>query len=190
VADGISATAGLYLYAGAAAPFTQGINVHNSFFGMGRNFQTINNTPYAFGALLDSPGLNDLLIVGNQFFGSTAGIGDVNSAYVHTQRWKIRDNIVAGGTLPPTTATTVPSVASGNTLDLTYVFADVVKITGTTNIQIINHYWVGRELQFVFTGALSLITGGNLAIGANYAVLAGQMVTLLGNATSTAWYIK
>jgi hypothetical protein len=185
--DGISPSASLYIYAGPAAPFTQGINVTGGQYGPGRNWQLINNTPYKYGLLLDGPGIDDLVVTGNTLFGSTLAIGTLNGALADTRRWKIRDNECAAVTFPPTAATLIPSVASAASVALPVGY-DTVKITGTTSIATLTGSHVGREATLIFAGALSLIPGGNLAITTSRSVTAGAQLTVTFDGTS--WYLS
>lgn len=183
--DAISVVAALYIHAGMAAPKTQGVYASNSFFGMPRNFTDAASSGYQYGVFLDQVGIQDLSISDCHIFGAIAPIVS-NGATLASQRWRIQDNQLADTTVPIVNTTTLPSVASATTT--TVGFHDVTKITGTTNIQTLNDGWVGRRLTLVFTGALSLTTGGNFAIAANRAVLAGDMITLVHDGTS--WYVR
>jgi hypothetical protein len=189
--DGVSESAGLYIYAGPAAPFSQGIVVADSLFGMGRNWQTINNTPYKNGILLDSPGIDDLVVHGCHCFGTSAAIGEVNSPFLPlptAKRWRVHDNILGSGTLPINNTTVIPSVASAATVSLTNLFHGVIRVTGGVNIQTINNYWFGRRLTLLFAAANTLLPGGNIAIAVNYPVVAGQLLELVFD--GTAWYLN
>lgn len=183
--DAISVVCALYIHAGVAAPKTQGIYASNSFFGMPRNFTDPASSGYQYGVFLDQVGIQDLSIADCHIFGSIAAIVS-NGATLASQRWRIQDNQLADTTVPIVNTTTLPSVASATTT--TIGFHDVTKITGTTNIQTLNDGWVGRKVTLLFTGALSLVTGGNFAISANRTVLAGDMIVLVHDGTS--WYVR
>ncbi len=185
VADSVSQPCGLYIYAGPATPYTQGVTISNSHFGQPRDFQT--SPAYAYGIILDAAGTQDLIITGCQIYGTSLAVGEVGSPLAGTNRWKIYNNNLASGALPIAGTNFLPSVTSGTSISL-FPYHDVQKITGTNNIQTISSGWVGRHITLIFTGALSLVTGGNLAIGANYAVLVGQAVTLISDGTN--WYVK
>lgn len=127
--------------------------------------------------------IDDVTIFGNQVFGKTFAVG-YDASTVIGVGWNYKDNSQAFGTVG---TNYIPTVASAGTLNI-YPFHDYQEVTGTTNIQFINPGFIGRELTLLFQGGLTLLTGGNLAIAANYAVLAGQLVTLVHNGTS--WYLK
>jgi hypothetical protein len=185
--DGISVSCSLYIYSGPAAPFTQGINVTGGQFGMCRNWQAVNNTPFKYGMILDGAGIDDLVAAGNTFFGSTLAIGMLNGALTDGRRWKIHANECAAVTFPPTAATLIPTVASAASVALPVGY-DTVKISGSTSIQTVTGSYVGREVTLIFTGAVSFVPGGNLAITTPRSVTTGAQLTLIFDGTS--WYLS
>jgi hypothetical protein len=186
--DGVSVSAGLYIFAGLAAPFTQGVIFTDCLFGMGRNMQTINNTPYKNGILLDGVGMEDVILTDNFCFGSSAGIGEINSPFTGGgHRFKIENNHVASGTFPPTSATLTPAIASAATISLVNNPNELIRITGSTTITQINNTYHGRKISLLFVSACVLGSGGNiLATPKN--VAAGEVVRLVYDANVGAWY--
>jgi hypothetical protein len=188
-ADQVSATCGLYIYSGTAPAATAtGITVQGSSFGQPRDFGLFGEALATYGVILDGAGINDLVIEGNQIGGATAAFQMVNTPVAAAQRWKIRHNNLVSGTFPIANTTYLPSVASASTIDLTALPYDVIKVTGTVNIGTISGGWIGREVRLIFTGALSLVTGGNLAVAASRTILAGDALSIIYDGTS--WYVR
>lgn len=184
--DGISSACGLYVYGGAAAPASRGISVTNCHLGVARDFDPSDAgylSPY--GVILDTS-MNLISIQGNQIVGSTAPFQLVNTPLAATATWRIRDNIASIG-VPITDATSMPTLVSATSIAATVGY-DTFNVSGTTNIATITNGWVGRTITLCFAGALSLATGGNLAVLANRTVLAGDQVTLTFN--GTAWFAR
>lgn len=186
---GSNVTAGIHIYAGpAVAPTTQGITISGGNYGMPRNWASGASTTVFYGAIvLDSPGIQDLVVTGVNGFGSSQPVVELNSPLSASARWKFKDCSFNLGSWPPTNTSYIPSVGSSTSLN-NYPYHTLQHVTGTTNIQTIGQGFIGREVTFLFTSALSLVTGGNLAITANYSVAAGQLVNLVFNGTS--WYVK
>lgn len=182
--DKISSDTAIYIYAGDVAPFTQGVSISNSHLGYSRNWYQDTAKCYSYGIILDGQTIQDLSVSNCEIYGNTLSVGETGSPNQPGNRWRFKNNTVWGASLP---LGVIPSVASGNTINVN-PYNDIQKITGTTNIQNINPAVTGQELTLVFVSALSLITGGNLAIAANYAVAAGQLVKLVFDGTS--WYLK
>lgn len=176
-ADGVSAMCALYIYGGAIAPAATGITVTNSHLGRQRDFGlTPTWLPTTYAVVLDGP-VDFLSIQGCQLDGQVGLIVALNGALTDARTWKIKDN------LSPITA---PAVASATSMNLVTGY-DTFTITGTTSISTITGGWKERTVALLFQSALSLVTGGNLAIGATRAVLTGQRVELTFNGTS--WYV-
>lgn len=178
---------GILIYAGPSAPFTQGITITGVNAGMPRNWAAASTLPFNAGIMLDSPGIQDLVVTGCNLFGTTLPVQEFNTPLASTSRWKFKGNVLNFGTYPPNNTNVVPSVASGASTNI-YPYYEAQKITGTTNISNINPVRIGFEVDLLFASALTLLTGGNLAITANYNVLAGQLVRLVCDGTS--WYLK
>jgi len=186
--DNLSNSSAIYIYAGPSAPFSQGITINGSNIGQVRSWYTGHGGRcYSNGITLDSPGIDDLTITGATVYGSGSAISDVNGAVVTAQRWKIRNNTLASGAWPISNSTIIPQIASATNINID-PFKDVQKITGTTNIQGIAPGWFGKEVTLIFTGALNLVSGGNIAVTANYVVAAGTAVNLYNDGTS--WYVR
>lgn len=187
--DGVSIPAAVYVYAGAAAPFSRGVTMAGSNIGTPRSFQDnlyVNNG-YNNGVLLDTVGIQDLTITGCNIYGGANPIGYANSPEAAGQRWKIEGNILTTGAPAFTATSTIPSVASATSTAIPAGY-DVVKITGTTTITTLTGAWIGRRVTLLFTGALTLGTGGNLAIAAPLSILAGQQVVMTFDGNS--WYAR
>lgn len=182
--DGISASAAVYVYAGPSTPFAQGITIADSLLGMSRD--RVTNNAHKYGLLLDSPGINDLSVTGTKLFGSTAAVGMVNSPVAAAQRWKFQNNQLASGSIPISNTTVIPSVASAATIDISALPFDVIKVTGTVNIQTITGGWIGREVTVLHDGALTYVTGGNISVAR--AAVAGVPTYLVYDGTN--WLVK
>ena len=176
----------IYIYADAAGPKMRGISITGANAGAVRSYaDTFISRSKSFGLFIryNSQPMTDINIQGNNLFGQTLCVSDDGLA-LPGNTMKIANNVttaVAFGT------NGIPVVASANTLNI-LPYNDVIAISGTTNIQTINPAWIGMQKTLLITGALSFITGGNLAILANYPVLAGQQVTLFYS--GSLWYIK
>ena len=192
-ADQVGQPCGLYVYPGPA-PSGNGLTVNGCTLGMPKTFDpaTYATRGMVYGMLIDGLGLNDLEVVGNQFYGQTFAIIDNGAVQgnqvTNPQRWQVRQNVLTSGTAPIASSTVIPSLASAASISLVGLFQDRIKITGTTGISTITGGWVDREIQLVFPASVTLGTGGNLAITAPYVVLAGQMVTLVFDGSN--WYVK
>lgn len=186
VNDGISSACGLYVFGGTNTPSIRGISVTNCHLGVARDFDPTDVgylSPY--GVILDTS-MNLISIQGNQIVGSTAPFQLVNTPLAATATWRIKDNIASIG-VPITDATSMPTITSATSIAATVGY-DVFNVSGTTNIATITNGWVGRTVTLCFASALSLATGGNLAVSANRLVKAGDAVSLTFNGTS--WYVE
>jgi hypothetical protein len=141
-----------------------------------------NYTP-TYGLWIDGADANDLIISGNHFWGSSAGINLTNGAPVAGMRWVFSANFVGTGTLPFTSADVIPSVASA--ASITIPPNEVVKVTGTTTVNTLNGLWIGREVKIITPSALTF-TGGNIAVPKT--TVAGEMVTAIYD--GSAVYLK
>lgn len=184
--DGINIACGMYVYAGLAAPFTQGTTITGCNIGAARSWDSSQNS-FSYGLVLDQPGINDLTVSGNNIYGASQAIIDLLGANQTAQRWRFTGNQLNTGSFPLTNTNYLPSIASAASLNINPYY-DIQKVTGITNIATISPAHIGQELKLLFVGALSLTTGGNLAIAANYTVLAGQVVSLVYDGSS--WYLK
>ena len=190
VADGLNATAGIYLYAGAAAPAAKAISISNSHVGVPRDVSTGSLMPY--GVLVD--GAIDLLsIEGGIVGGWTAPIESINitAATREDLRWSIKPAISTSA-LPVTHTSTLPSMASAASIAAPTGW-DTFALTGTTNIFTITNAWHKREITLLYTGAgLQLTTGGNLAVSAARTLATGDAVTLVfhANVGGGTWFVR
>jgi hypothetical protein len=177
-------TQDVFISAGTTSPYTRGIVISGSILGYCGDWSTLgrmkDNGIYLQGL---SQAIHDIVVTGNTIFGTQLALNDDGTISNQTG-WKIEGNVLQFGTIG---TDAIPSVASATTVNA-YPYHEVMKVTGTTNIQYINPSWAGKEIKLIFTAALSLVTGGNLAIAANYSVLQGQCVTLIHDGTS--WYLK
>jgi len=181
-------TAGLFIYAGPSAPYTQGINISGGNYGMPRNWGAGSGGLVFTSALgLDSPGIQDLVVTGITGFGSSGPVTEFNTPSVPTSRWIFKNCDFNFGAWPPTNTNYIPSVTSATTISIN-PYSSVQKITGIVNIQFINPARIGQELTLLFASALTLGAGGNLALAANYGVAAGQLVNFVFD--GTVWYVK
>lgn len=187
-ADRVSALCGLYIQAGPSDAQTRGITVRGCNLGWPRDFGYAGPESLAdYGVILDGPGIQDLLIQGNQIGGAISPFGYLNVPLATGQRWSIKNNNLVSGTLPPANSTFLPSVTAAATVDLSQPY-DTYKITGSSNIQTITGGWIGREIILLFAAAVTLATGGNLAVGANRAMLAGDSAKIVFDGTS--WFVR
>ncbi len=187
--DGVGPAAALHINGGTAAPLARGITVNGSQIGTPRDFQdgSFASQGYPLGVLLENAGsIQDLQITGSVLYGTSLPLTVTGSNPAATSRWTIKANELIFGGTPLSAASAVPSVASASSVTLGY--GEVFVITGTTNIANLGLGWVGREVKLMHTGALSYVTGGNLAIAANYAVASGQCVSAVFD--GSLWYIK
>ncbi|CAN7678785.1 hypothetical protein [Mesorhizobium sp. LjNodule214] len=86
----------------------------------------------------------------------------------------------------PYFATTIASAAT-----ITLNGSDkVFKVSGTTDISAVSPVaaYAGKEVSLIFTGALNLISGGNLSIAGKFPVSANDQVTLFSDGTN--WFLK
>jgi len=179
---------GIYIYAGPSQPYTQGVTINGGSVGMPRNWgQAAGGLAFSYTLALDGPNIQDLAVVGMTGFGLIGAVQEISGPLSSASRWKFKDCNFNFGTWPPANPNYIPSVASATNVNF-YPYNTVQKITGTTNIQNIFPLHIGSEKTLIFTGALSLVTGGNLAIAATYNVLAGQAVNLVSDGTS--WFVK
>jgi hypothetical protein len=81
--------------------------------------------------------------------------------------------------------TALKSVASAAALTLP-TDADVVQVTGTTNITSIAASWAERRVTLVFTGILTVTDGSNLKLGSNFVTSADDTISLVCDGTN--WY--
>lgn len=184
-------SAGVYIYTGLAAPYCRGINIVNSNIGQPRDYLDasygFNGYNFRYGVVIDGAGLQDLVLSDNNLYGYSLPILPLNSAVASGQRWKIRDNGLSSGATPILASTVITSAASASNVDFDLGY-ETIKITGTTPVSSFSSGWIGREVDLLFVAAVTLQTGGNLALGANYNVLAGQLVRVAFDGTS--WFVK
>jgi Pectate lyase superfamily protein len=190
--DGVSPSAAVRIYGGTEAYKPQGIRLRGSV-GQTRWYSG-GFVPYKYGVLIDDAGQatppQDITIVGAELFGSVQAVGFTGGgSSLAARRYVIRQNHVnQGAAYPQTNANFLPSITSAATIDLSNYVHDTIKITGSTNISTINGGWIGREVTLLCVSALSFVTGGNLALAANYPVLAGQLVRASFDGTS--WFLR
>jgi hypothetical protein len=111
------------------------------------------------------------IVTGNNFTNDAAGVfGTPTGASI------VKDNLPAAGT--------IKTIASASTLALT---ADPLwSVTGTASVSTINGAWNGRQVTFVPTAALPLVTGGNVC----NAVTGAASVPISLTYTGTCWAAK
>jgi len=187
--DGVSASAGVYIWAGLTSALSRGIVIDGSQLGYSRDMTVEpGGTLTKYGVLVD--GAVELLTIGDscQIAGSTAKIGTINSALANGRHWRIQNPLGGVGTTLPIAASAIlPTIASASSIAAT-VGHDHFLISGTTGISSITGGWVGRRITLMFISGLTLGTGGNLAIGSGVAVAAGRTASLWFDGTS--WYVQ
>jgi hypothetical protein len=177
---------GLFLTAASTGATQGGISVSNCRFGPPLDAQLAGYAfGFTYGAFFNNANrIQRAVITGSTFYGTTAAVfgpamPDVICA------WVMRDNILTSGTAPESNV--IPTIASATTMSVGY--ADTYEVTGTTSITFLPGGWWGRKLTLMFDSAVTLNTGGDFALGANYNVLAGQQVTLTYTSTGK-WFVK
>lgn len=190
--DGVGPSAAVRIYGGTNVYKPTGIRLRGQL-GQTR-FQAAASafTPYKYGVIIDDAGAaappQDITIDAHLFGSVQPVLFTGGGSSLAARRYTIREGNVNSGTIPVGNANYLPSIASAATIDLTNYVHDTIKITGTTNIATINGGWIKRQVTLLFAGALSLTTGGNLAVGANRTILVGDAVRLVFDGTS--WWVR
>ena len=152
-----------------------GLSIRGSVVGApaSYNYTSSPNTVCKYGVYLDGA-IKGLSITGNTISGFTSPILNANSAVSNSTVMNSSGNLFITASANPVAADVIPVVTAASTITLP--FNDVVKIDGSTTINIINGGWIGREVKLLLNNGPTF-TGGNMYVPVT--PVAGASLTLI-----------
>jgi hypothetical protein len=169
---------GIYLYSNPYGEGLRGINISNSTLGNDQSWQERTVYTRDYGLIIDG-NIDGFTLNNNIIWGLSGSVKLENNTTLSSSNIKSGNNLYYSGSADPSTAITIPTIASSATISIPW--NDQIALSGTTNITTINGGWKSREVQFIVNSGLSFNTGGNITTSKT--ISAGTVARLVYDGT-------
>ena len=178
IVDSDPKNCGIYLYSHPSGEGLRGISISNSTLGNDQSWQERTVYTKNYGLIIDG-NIDGLTLNNNIIWGLSGSVKIENNTTLSTSNIKSSNNLYYSGSADPSTAITIPTIASATTISIPW--NDQIILTGPTSITAINGGWKSREVQFIVSDGLTFNAGGNIANSKT--VAAGTVARLMYDGT-------